>query len=249
MVQQIIGVDCSTQATKVGLAWAVRGDSAWKLKSVGTGGNGRSPAEIVSEWIVAGAGSTLLALDAPLGWPASLGQVLAGHRAGEALGKPANLLFRRETDRVVRQVTGKQSLDVGADRIARTAHWSLSFLSEVQERVGRPIPLAWDVPDLEGVRVIEVYPAATLCAHDVEIRGYKSVKNEELRSAVLRWLREQVDVASYGDELLEGADTLDAAVCVVAGLDFLNGRALSPPDRERAEVEGWIWFLDPRGWQ
>ena len=43
---------------------------------------------------------------------------------------------------VVRDRIGKQSLDVGADRIARTAHAALQLLHELRGRLGKPIPLA-----------------------------------------------------------------------------------------------------------
>lgn len=35
-------------------------------------------------------------------------------------------------------------------------------------------------------------------------------------------------------------DVLDAALCVVAGADFLAGNVAAPPDPERARKEGWI---------
>lgn len=116
IIQQIIGVDCSTRPSRVGLARAVNDASAWRLDAVCTGGNSRSPAEIVSAWIADSKASSLLTLDAPLGWPAPLSRALRDHRAGRPLNQPSNRLFRRETDRVIRKVTGKQSLDVGADR-------------------------------------------------------------------------------------------------------------------------------------
>ena len=39
------------------------------------------------------------------------------------------------------------------------------------------------------------------------------------------------------------ADALDAAVCVLAGRDFIRGHALSPPDLDEAKREGWIWVV------
>jgi len=40
-------------------------------------------------------------------------------------------------------------------------------------------------------------------------------------------------------------DALDAAICVLAGADFLRGEAAEPPDIETARKEGWIWFRKP----
>lgn len=246
MVRQIIGVDCATKPSRVGLARARKSASGWELEEVCTGTRSPTPAEVVTEWISCGPEPILLALDAPLGWPVELGRALAAHHAGAALGASANVLFRRETDRVVRAMTGKQSLDVGADRIARTAHWTLGFLTEVRERTGKAIPLAWDWDIEEGARAIEVYPAATLRTHGVEIRGYKDVKNIARREAVVANLDDSLEVGPHEEALISGADTLDAAVCVLAGLDFLSGQAVAPSDRRTAEVEGWIWFKGPQ---
>jgi hypothetical protein len=80
---------------------------------------------------------------------------LANHRAGAELGVKAHDLFRRATDRFIRQHFGKQSLDVGADRIARTAHSALVLLGILRRRLGEPIPLAWD-PNIREVSAIEV---------------------------------------------------------------------------------------------
>jgi hypothetical protein len=46
-------------------------------------------------------------------------------------------------------------------------------------------------------------------------------------------------------DLTQSADLLDAAVCVLAGSDFMQGRAMSPEDRPLAEREGWIWTSRP----
>ena len=97
-------------------------------------------------------------------------KVLQRHWAGTALGVDSNALFRRETDRFIRDKLGKQSFDVGADRIAWTAHSALTLLSALRERLHAPIPLAWS-PRICGLCAIEVYPAATLKAHAICSRG------------------------------------------------------------------------------
>ena len=81
----------------------------------------------------------LLAIDAPLGWPA-LGQSLAAHRAGQGIAVAQNTLFRRATDVSVHQRTGKLPLEVGADRIARAAWQALSVLQQLRAATGHDIP-------------------------------------------------------------------------------------------------------------
>jgi len=39
--------------------------------------------------------------------------------------------------------------------------------------------------------------------------------------------------------------SFDAVVCVLAGHDFVAGRAMNPDDRKLAEREGWIWTAKP----
>ena len=53
-------------------------------------------------------------------------------------------LFRRETDREIKRRLGRQPLDVGADRIARTGHRALEILSKLADSLKlREILLAW----------------------------------------------------------------------------------------------------------
>jgi hypothetical protein len=61
------------------------------------------------------------AIDAPLGWPKPLAETLIDHRAGLPIETPANAMFRRTTDLFIQRKLKKTPLDVGADRIARTA--------------------------------------------------------------------------------------------------------------------------------
>src|SRR5437016_7332440 len=49
-------------------------------------------------------------------------------------------MFRRVTDDVIYERLGKRPLDVGADRIARTAHAALRFLEELRGFLGSTSP-------------------------------------------------------------------------------------------------------------
>jgi hypothetical protein len=51
-----------------------------------------------------------------------MGRCLTNHRAGQSIEVSPNEFLRRETDRSIHRRLGKRLLDVGADRIARTAH-------------------------------------------------------------------------------------------------------------------------------
>jgi predicted RNase H-like nuclease len=145
------------------LAWGRWDGTAVTLHHTSLGRRQESIAQTIARWLPTD-GRALLALDAPLGWPASLGKALADHQAGGPLPDPANTLFRRETDRFIWQQTGKLPLDVGADRIARTAHAALALLQELRHLTGLSIPLAWEPDFAADMAAIEVYPAGTLRA-------------------------------------------------------------------------------------
>ncbi len=246
----IIGIDSATRPEATGLARASYAAGALVLEAVERGRRGADLSALLDGWLPAS--PTLLAFDAPLGWPAPLGPALAAHRAGDPLSDlSCDALFQRLTDRVVRAHAGKRPLDVGADRIARTAHVSLGLLDALRQRSGRALPLAWEAGALEGSAAIEVYPAATLALRGWPSAGYKgkSPKARPLRTELCDRLARELTVPAALRPALEDSDhALDAALCVLAGADFLRGNVLAPgpEQRERALREGWIWVVKDR---
>lgn len=265
---------------------AVRDENAGLLRVFHTGGNLDLPGELRIHEAVSGRHISveetllswlqvpepvLLAVDAPLGWPEPLGHALAGHRAGEAPGVSANDLFRRETDRVVRRLYGRQTLDVGADRIARTALRALELLEVLRRRSGRELflPLrnraeqrtdgSWgEHRNAEGqgpaaVPVIEAYPAGWLTARGLATPGYRSSrqKREELFERIagmytFAGLRDSGGALPAVSDLVSNGHVFDSLLCTLVGADFLAGRCLSPGDvgvgDDVARREGWIWL-------
>jgi len=235
----IIGVDCATDPKNVGLARGIWQEARLQITDV-TNGQFNAPEEIISEWM-ADSERCLLALDAPLGWPQDFGYMLAGHEAGMPLQAESNRFFRRETDRFVQRTFGKVPLDVGADRIARTALSALQLLGTLSEKHGKLIPLAWNT-DFSGIAAIEVYPAGTLKASQVQSSAYKRPDQHETRQELLAWLATEAKLPNNLSLPLEDADALDAMLCVLAGADFLAGKAYPPTDHALAKKEGWIWI-------
>lgn len=243
----IIGIDCAVEEKKTGVAVGWWDAGRLVLTSLPSLREMRPVADCVCR-ILSGSKRTLIALDAPLGWPEDLGKSLAGHLAGRVLGQTADLLFRRETDRFVRKCLRKQTLDVGADRIARTAHAALNLLETIRKRCGREIPLAWEPSFRNRDAAIEVYPAGTLIAHSLlPASGYKKKDQLEVRRNILDRLKQKISFEVETSLAQHNADMLDAIVCVLAGGDFLSGEALPPGDMGRAEKEGWIWVRKPPG--
>jgi predicted RNase H-like nuclease len=236
----IIGIDVATVDAKIGLSMAEYEQGKATLLDA-TLCDKKKPASVtVAGWIEKKRTRTLLALDAPLGWPMAMGKALAEHRAGEPISVPPNQLFRRETDRFVQREIGKTGLDVGADRIARTAHAALRLLNDIGLMIGPRIPLAWS-PEFEGVAAIEVYPAATLKSLKTKASGYKSKNQGKERSAIMHALAKMVSVGRFSSLLRVHPHVLDSLVCVAAGIDFICRRTMAPEDLSRAKSEGWIW--------
>jgi hypothetical protein len=244
----VIGVDCATDSSRVGMAlgkW--RSGHRLAIEDVRSGAE-PDPVTIICKWLQATPEPALIAIDAPLGWPASLAASLKDHRAGSKLNGKPNDLFRRETDREIRRRIGITPLDVGADRIARTAHAALGLLGTVRDSIGREIPLAWSHHAPEGTAAIEVYPAATLRASGLPYRGYKKTGQEDERRQILAALTPMLsfrpDWPAFEGAAVGNADLLDAVVCLVAAKDFLDGRAIPPGDLNVTQCEGWIWARD-----
>jgi len=119
-------------------------------------------------------------------------------------------------------------------------------LQDLAATLGQAISLAWEAtagPD--EMRAVEVYPAATLKVHGLRASGYKRSQQLEERASILEGLRNLMTINRDEELLRSNADALDAAVCVLAGADFLRGDALPPTDRALAEREGWIWVKRP----
>jgi predicted RNase H-like nuclease len=242
----VIGIDCACDPQKVGLATAVFSKGRISIEEVRIGSKTDSPVDVISAWLERRRGRTLLALDAPLGWPENMAAALMRHRAGTELPVQANHLFRRATDRFIQSRIGKTPLDVGADKIARTAHAALSLLTQVRERTGQLIPLAWDA-SFSGIAAIEVYPAATVASRfPRELHRYKGKNSGPVRDDLLDAISRLLNLPKQRDLLLTSIDALDAVLCTLAGGDFLRGEAVPPENTELAEREGWIWVRAPR---
>jgi len=246
----IIGVDCATQPNKVGLALGSISNGLLRVdKAMKVGKNG-SIANVVSSWIKENSTSkTLIAMDSPLGWPTKLGEELIGHTAGSSLHTEAHQMFRRRTDFFIKEQANKQSLDVGADRIARTAHAALRLIDEIKEQVGMPIPLAWNSELSHPISVIEVYPAVTLKSCQLlPATSYKKESNSE-RKHIFDGLSEFMTLPEFDKHsIIDDDDILDAVACVLAGSHFINDESAAPvtaKDRALAEKEGWIWAKIP----
>ena len=156
-------------------------------------------------------------------------------------------LFNRSTDRFLFKELRQRPFDVGADRTARTAFAALAMLQEVRDAAGLAIPLAWSADPEEPSAAIEVYPAATLKAHGLRVAGYKKQQSGDARRDIRALIERRLEDDTGFDVATGNADALDAILCVIAGLDFLQGEVYLPVDMALAEREGWIWVYRSTG--
>lgn len=241
---RIVGIDSATQPERTGLARACWEDGRLTVEATARPRAREDQLTCLRDWL-ATEEPTLLAVDAPLGWPSGLADGLAGHRAGQPLGQPANALFRRATDRAIQQRLGKRPMDVGADRIARTAHAALELLGTVAEAAEVTIQPAWDPAAWSSPGVVEVYPAATLTALGLHASGYKGDQTER-REALLAELAPRLTIGEADWRAAIASDhVMDALITLIAGGDFLAGLCPAPDDKAQARREGWIWVRDP----
>ena len=209
------------------------------IEYVGLGTSFGLVVQQITDWLVEA--DSLIAIDAPLGWPIAMGSMLTEHKAGMSLDIDSHELFRRETDRFVKRRTGKQTLAVGADRIGRTAHSALSLLRAIRDSSKQTLPLAWH-PNLKQSAVIEVYPATTLISRKIQSTAYKDTNSHRpARARMVTALAEHIELHRWHSAMVENADVLDSVVCCLAGYDFLLGHCVEPDNHDLAKKEGWIW--------
>ena len=235
-IHEIVGIDCSTSPRRVGLSrGSLEPDGRVRVHEVLACSKEESPVRVLAAWLERKPNS-LLALDAPLGWPAPLGLALTQHSAGQPIATARHDLFDRNTDRSIYERYRVKPLSVGANLIAHTAHSALELLGSLRSTSNRPLPLAWSPCIESGPAAIEVYPAATLAARNLPHRG------ADRDSAACELLARELELPE-GTEL--GAideHALDSLICLLAGVDFLRGEACPPEEHlSLAEREGWIW--------
>lgn len=237
----VIGIDSAAQDSKCGLALGALNADRVTLLEVAT--KQKSVLPTLLRW-VRDHEPAIIAMDAPLGWPDLMGPSLISHEAGQPIAPSANALFRRETDRVVRERTGKQPMEVGAEKIARAALRAVKLIGELREATGYalPLPLTSGIPDQPTM--IEVYPALTLRSRAISDRGYKGNKahHREQRLRLLDEVGPHINLPADPSLLVESDDAFDAMVCLLAAADFCGGNVVAPTDVDRAKKEGWIWF-------
>lgn len=233
-----VGVDLATDDAKTALAVIDWDRDAARLVDL------QRPCD--DEAVIAALeGCTKAGIDCPLGWPDQFVNFLLQHRDGEVAHPEAligiegrrGLVYRR-TDVVVRQRGGPRPLSVAADRIALTAVRAATIQARLK-RAGKAV-------DRTGAGLaVEVYPAASLHAWELDYSGYKEPRNRprlsDLVSAILdsaNWLR----LGTFEAECRRSDHAFDAVIAALTARAAACGQVTqpAPEDEAYARNEGWI---------
>jgi predicted nuclease with RNAse H fold len=232
----IAGVDLAAEPKGTALALIDWSDGAAKLVHLQLG--------VTDEHIIdASKETSKIGIDCALGWPIEFVQFVVEH------SKPtvaANLIdggidwrrrmAYRETDRQVREITGRWPLSVSTDRLGLTAMRCAGLLSKMQ-RDGLEV-------DRSGSgRVVEIYPGASLRLWGFETAGYRA--SPDRRAELLADLQAQApwfEVSDFAGLMIESCDAFDAVIAAFAARSAALGHYQKPTEAQQAgaQIEGWV---------
>ena len=182
-----------------------------------------------------------LGIDCPLGWPIEFVDFVQRHSSGDNTEVSGDMHSRRrlayrETDRAVREVTGRWPLSVSTDRLGLTAIRCAGLLSKLQTD-GVTI-------DRSGAgKVVEIYPGASLRLWGFDTSGYRA--SAAARATLLEKILEAApwfEPGQFAELMIESCDAFDAVIANFAARSAQLGLSTRPA-RElegQARKEGWI---------
>lgn len=235
-VTRTVGVDLAAEAKRTALAvieWTAGGARLDTLEL-----------DVDDAAITRWAGqASKIGIDCALGWPLEF----VGFISKQANHEPPppvdggmewrRRLAYRETDRFVREKTGRWPLSVSTDRLGLTAMRCAGLLGRLAAE--------GSVVDRSGTAgiVAEVYPGATLRLWRFDTTGYKA--DAEKRRALIQHLAREapwLDLGPHADLMVASPDAFDAVIAALAARAAALGHYDPPPaeHEERARREGWI---------
>lgn len=182
-------------------------------------------------------------IDCALGWPAPFVEFLQNHssQSHQLTDDFGSIDWRRElsyreTDRVVRELTGRWPLSVSTDRLGVTALRCAGLVARLAEA-------GVDVDRSGSAGLVEVYPAGALKVWGFDRAGYRD--SADVRSRLIGEIQQRsnwLDLGEFRDLMVESCDAFDAVVASLATRTAAIGKACVP-SREQlslAKTEGWI---------
>lgn len=186
-----------------------------------------------------------LGIDCALGWPIEFIEFLNNQHSPNP--NESNPLFDggiesrrrlayRETDRQVREITGRWPLSVSTDRLGMTAIRCAGLLSKLQAS-GIPVDRSG------GAKVVEVYPGASLRLWGFDTAGYRN--SAEIRARLIADIHSVAgwfDLGDFQSLMIESCDALDAVIAALAASSAHLGAYVRPQPNQltQATAEGWV---------
>jgi predicted nuclease with RNAse H fold len=198
---------------------------------------------VTDETIVEAAGVVdKLGIDCALGWPIEFIEFLNNHANLESTSFPdGGMDWRRrtsfrESDRHVREVTGKWPLSVSTDRLGLTAMRCAGLQ-------GRILQSGIELDRSGSGKIVEIYPGASLRLWGLDTAGYRA--NEDARAELLTAIEDNVpwlNLDSHRELMIKSTDAFDAVIASLATRSAAINQYLPPPKEllAVAQVEGWI---------
>jgi hypothetical protein len=142
----------------------------------------------------------------------------------------------RESDRHVREVTGKWPLSVSTDRLGLTAMRCAGLQGRLQQS-------GIEIDRSGSGKIVEIYPGASLRLWGFDTSGYRA--NEDARAELLTAIEHSVPWLNLGSNrklMIRSTDAFDAVIASLATRAAAINRYLPAPRDilDIAKVEGWI---------
>ena len=182
-----------------------------------------------------------LGIDCALGWPVEFVDFLNRYSQNSFKQISGDMPWRRrmayrETDRVVREVTGRWPLSVSTDRLGLTAMRCAGLLSRLAED-------GIEIDRTGAGKVVEIYPGASLRLWGFDTSGYRA--SAAARATLLEKILEAApwfEPGQFAELMIESCDAFDAVIANFATRSAQLGLSTRPA-RElegQARKEGWI---------
>jgi predicted nuclease with RNAse H fold len=184
-----------------------------------------------------------IGIDCALGWPVDFIEFLKRQTKldSNTADIDGDIIWRRriayrETDRHVRQETGRWPLSVATDRLGMTALRAAGLLSKLAKK-GLQIDRTG-----QGL-VVEVYPGASLRVWKFQSSGYRA--SESKRAELLQQLKARapwLNFDSFATVMVESCDAFDSVIASLSARSAALGHFDAPPaeSMEVARIEGWV---------
>jgi predicted nuclease with RNAse H fold len=232
--QATLGIDLAAQPRNTAACLIAWSESPPRIVRLDQGLDDESLVLLINDPAVSRIG-----VDAPFGWPMEFADAIASYGQGKPWTPldPSRLRFR-ETDRNVRELTGRWPLSVATDLISHIAmRWA-----RLVSRVAQP-----DFDKSGRGRFVEVYPAAALRLWRLDPAGYKGenesagVCRESLLAEIIAMTRLEVSAAQR-KQFCASDHSLDALLCALIARACDLGQVTHPLERNEmlARREGWI---------